>query len=252
MEDDNQLATVHQAFEIVELLWENGTLGVTEIADKLGAHKSTVHGYLRTLEATGFVIRDDGDYQLGLRFLEIGGRMKFRHRLFHIARPKLDLLTEDTGFSAWLAVKEINELVIVHLVRGNRSLQLGIYPGMRIPLHSHAAGKTILAYSPENEVDHFFATHTLNAMTEYTITGPEALQEDFASIREKGYACDWDEQVVGMGIVAAPVITNEVVHGAIGLVCPTDLLTNENRRTELGEEVKQTANVISVNYQYGR
>ena len=252
MGDGNQLATVHRAFEILELLWENDTLGVTEIADKLGTHKSTVHGYLRTLEATGFVIKDGEGYQLGLRFLELGGRVKYRNRLFHIARPKLDLLTEDTGFSAWLAVKELNELVIVHLVRGNRSLQLGIYPGMRIPLHSHAAGKTILAYSPEDEVDQFFANNDLNTMTRYTKTRAAELQEEFVSIRENGYACDWDEQVVGMGIVAAPVITNEIVHGAIGLVCPTDLLTNEDQRTELAEEVKQTANVISVNYQYGR
>jgi DNA-binding IclR family transcriptional regulator len=249
---DHQLATVRRTFEILELLWENGALGVTEVADRLGTHKSTAHGYLRTLEATGFIINDEGRYQLGLRFLEVGGRIKYRDRLFHIARPQLNQLAEDTGFTASLAVKENNEIVIAHLVHGERSLRLGIYPGMRIPLHSHAAGKSILAYSSEDVVDRFFASQDLKAVTEYTKTDPEAIRNEFTSIRDAGYACDWDEQVIGMGIVAAPIMTNESIYGAIGLVCPTNQLTDENQRAELAEQVKQTTNVVSINYQYGR
>ena len=244
---DHQLSTVHRAFEIVELLWEEETLGVTELADRLGGHKSTIHGYLRTLEATGFVINDGGQYRLGLRFLEVGGRLKHRSRLFHVARPQLERLANDTGFTASLTVEEAGELVIVHLVAGDRSLQLGIYPGMRVPLHSHAAGKCILANADDDHLNR----DELDAVTPYTKTDPEAVRAELDVIRECGYAVDWDEQVVGMGIVAAPIVVDNIVHGSVGLVCPTNQLTDENYRTELAQQVRKTTNVIGVNYRYG-
>lgn len=248
----HQLATVRRTFEILELLWENGSLGVTELADHLDTHRSTVHGYLRTLEATGFVINVDGRYQLGFRFLEFGGRLKYRNRLFRASQTELTHLADDTGFSAVLTIEENGELVIAHIERGERSLQLGLYTGMRNPLHANAPGKSILAYSSTEEINQFFATRTLEAPTEHTKTDPDTIRDELATIRKTGYACDWDEQVIGMGLLGAPITVAGSVLGAIGLVCPTNQVTDEDQRSDLAKRVKQSADIISVNYQYGQ
>src|SRR6201982_4300927 len=49
-------------------------LGVTEIADRLGLAKPTVHGLLRTLEANELVAQDPetGKYSLGPGVLQLG------------------------------------------------------------------------------------------------------------------------------------------------------------------------------------
>jgi len=247
---DQQLTTVRRAFEILELLWENGSLGVTELAERLDTHKSTVHGYLRTLESTGFVVNEDGRYRLSLRFLEIGGRIKHRSRLFHVTHPQLERLAADTGHAASLAVEENGEMVIVHLADSDRSLQLGIYAGMHVPIHSNASGKAVLAHDPELAAD--CLDGELAAVTEHTKTDPDAVAAELDAVRERGYAYDSDEQVVGMGIVAAPVLVDEEALGAVAVVCATNELRGDDQRERLAERVQQAANVIAVNYQYGR
>ncbi|WP_424008975.1 IclR family transcriptional regulator [Haloferax denitrificans] len=248
----HQLATVNRTFDILGLLRKNSSMSVSEIAKTLDTHRSTIHGYLRTLEATGFVINENGRYRLGLRFLEFGGRIKYRNRLFQVSQSELEHLADDTGYTASLTIEENNELAIVHLAEGERSLQLGMYTGMRVPLHSHASGKSILAYSSDEVIDRFFETHDLEAVTKFTKTDPDDLRAEFETIRETGYAYDWDEQVVGMGIISAPITVEGTVYGAIGLVCPTNQLTDADQRSDLAERVKQSTDIISVNYQYGR
>src|SRR5690348_18316446 len=49
-------------------------LGVSELADRLGLSRPTVHGLLQTLQAHGFVEqdRDSDKYQLGAGLLQLG------------------------------------------------------------------------------------------------------------------------------------------------------------------------------------
>src|SRR5438552_14166139 len=49
-------------------------LGVSELADRLGLTRPTVHGLLQTLQAHGFVEqdRDSDKYQLGAGLLQLG------------------------------------------------------------------------------------------------------------------------------------------------------------------------------------
>ena len=69
------IQSVQRAAQILVVLG-SGTprLGVTEIADRLGLAKPTVHGLLRTLEAHELVAQDPdtGKYSLGPGVLQLG------------------------------------------------------------------------------------------------------------------------------------------------------------------------------------
>src|SRR6201993_5521081 len=69
------IQSVQRAAQILVVLG-SGTprLGVTEIADRLGLAKPTVHGLLRTLEANEPVAQDPetGKYSLGPGVLQLG------------------------------------------------------------------------------------------------------------------------------------------------------------------------------------
>src|ERR1700735_3747496 len=69
------IQSVQRAAQILAVLG-SGTprLGVTEIADRVGLAKPTVHGLLRTLEAHELVAQDPdtGKYSLGPGVLQLG------------------------------------------------------------------------------------------------------------------------------------------------------------------------------------
>jgi DNA-binding transcriptional ArsR family regulator len=67
-----RVQSVRTAMEIIGFLEDREGAGVTEIAGGLGLNKGTVHTQLATLREQGFVAKEEGEYHLGLRFLELG------------------------------------------------------------------------------------------------------------------------------------------------------------------------------------
>jgi DNA-binding IclR family transcriptional regulator len=249
-DDAPPLKTVQRAFEILDLLKQEKEIGVAELSHRMDLPKSTVHDYLRTLRTMGYVVNDSGRYRLGFQLLELGGQVKYQNRLFHVAKPELERLAGETGEQASVNVEERGEFVIVHTEFGSDSLHLGTYPGLRTPIHTHAGGKAILAHLGEEKIDQIIETHGLEAKTDHTTTDPDDLTAELETIRTRGYAIDSNQQVVGMGSVAAPVQVKDQVLGSIDIVCPSDRLQDPDYREELAAEVQQSANVVSVNYQY--
>lgn len=251
MADDVPLTTVVRAFDTVEALWRLDGGGVTDIAERLDVPKSTAHEYLKTLEATGIVVNDDGQYRLSLKLLAIGSRVQYRKRLYHVSKPEVEKLAETTGEAANVTIAERGQAVILYSEESAEGLSLGTYPGLSRPIHSLAAGKAILAHRPRSYVEAVIDEHGLTQVTDETITDPEELFAELDRIRSRGYAIDWDEHVVGMGLVAVPIEHEGEVLGSVTAVCPTSTVTLEERREELLEAVQNASNVISFNYEFG-
>lgn len=246
------LTTVQRAFEIVEILWKRTGATPSELAARLEIPQSTVYDYLQTLQAMEYVTRIDGEYRLSYKPLAIGARVKYRSRLFRVARGELQQVVAETGEVADVNVEDSGRAVILHYERGEQALDLGMYPGMRIPLHTHASGKAILAHLPPERVEEIIATHGLKAMTEETITSVASLTEELEQIRADGYAVDWDQQVTGMGVIAAPILVDDDVLGAVGIVAPSDRVQHEPYREQLQQRVREASSTISINYKYSQ
>lgn len=61
---------------------------MTELADTLDLAKSTVHSHLQTLVDLGYVVREDGTFQLGLQFLGLGERVRAHQNHYEVAMKK--------------------------------------------------------------------------------------------------------------------------------------------------------------------
>jgi len=71
------IQSVDRAVRILKALAGGpGRLGVSELSDRLGLAKGTVHGLLRTLQAHGLVEQhpDSDKYQLGPQLLQLSNR----------------------------------------------------------------------------------------------------------------------------------------------------------------------------------
>ncbi|ESP86999.1 IclR family transcriptional regulator [Candidatus Halobonum tyrrellensis] len=239
------------SFEVVETLRELDGAGVSEVAERLDRPTSTVHDYLRTLEAEEYLVKEGGEYHVGTRFLQLGEQARARTKPFRIARPEVDDLADQTGEHANLMIEEHGLGVFLYKARGDDAVQLDTHAGMRVPLQTAALGKSIMAHRPREEVDAIVDRHGLPPVTENTITDRDDLFEELDAVRERGYAYDDAERVKGMRCVAAPITDDDGrAIAAVSVSGPESRMREHRFTEEIPELVLRTSNVIEVNLTY--
>lgn len=247
-EAKHPVATTKKTIRILETLKDSDGARITDLAEDLGMNKSTVHNHLSTLREEGFVLRDDTEYRLGLRFLEFGGYARSQMQLYRVAEPEVKRLAEQTGEMASLLTEEYGQGVYLHRSKGNQAVALETYTGYRCPLHVTALGQSILAYLPEERVEAIVDKHGLEAWTPETITDRDELFARLETIRGQGFAIDDEEHMTGLRCVGAPITTtDETVVGAISVSGPTSRLRDDRFNDEIPDLVRSAANVIELN-----
>ncbi|MFD1588275.1 IclR family transcriptional regulator [Halorientalis brevis] len=242
--------TVDRAFEIIDVLAEEGGLRGSAVADELDMPVSTAHDYLQALTATGYVTKTDNIYRTSTRFLEVGQRQRHRLDVFTAAAEELETVAEETREHVTLMIEENGQGVLIAIQEGADAVSLFAYPGARMPLHATAPGKAILAYLPPERVEEILDDHGLVAVTNRTITDREVLFDQLGSIREQGYAVDDGERIAGMVCIAAPVLDKADDVQASVCVCGPRSRIDEQRQEQIAEVVRRSANVIQVNLDY--
>lgn len=244
----NPIGAAETAFEIVEGVRELEGAGVTELAIHLDLPKSTVHNYLSTLTSAEYLVSEEGRYQIGTRFLQIGTHARNRQAVYPFAVPEVERLAEETGELANLLIEEHGRGVYLYRSTGDQAVQVDTQDGSRVYLHSTALGKAILAYSSSKQVDGIVDRHGLPAVTDQTITDEDRLHARLESIRDRGYAIDDEERLNGLRCIAAPILSiDDKVLAAISISGPTSRMRGDRFKEAIPELVLEAANVIQLN-----
>ena len=245
---ERTLASVGKAFDVVETLWEEGSAGVTTVAEALDLPKSTVHAHLATLRAKGYAVSCDGEYRLSLRFLTFGEHVRQAEPLFHAAREPVDDLAERTGERV-LCMTEQNGLgVVLHVGEGSRSLSGDVTVGTNVYHHCSAGGKAMMAHYPSERVHAIVDRWGLPAFTDETITDRGTLLDELATVREEGIAFNREEYIRGVLAVGVPIFDDEeTVCGAVTIAGPVRRLYSERDPDALHDALLATANTTEVN-----
>lgn len=203
---DNSVQSVDRAISILQVLARRRIAGVTEIANELSVHKSTVSRLLGTLEARGLVEQDAsrGRYRLGYGVVQLAQGATRKHDIAVISRSVCSALAEDVGETVNVVVHEGRTVVTIDQVIGSSSITTVNWVGQRNPLHATSAGKVFLASMPREELQTYLDAQ-MERFTDYTITEPAALETDLAVVRENGFATTYEEQEIGLAAVGAPV-----------------------------------------------
>lgn len=237
--------------EIADALRRLGQAGVSKIADHQNLPVSTVHDHLRTLEEYNYVIKEGNSYRIGTRFLELGGYARSQMPIYQTAAPEIRELAQETGEHANLMIEEQGKGVFLYKVKGRDAVQLDTYAGMRVYLHTTAAGKAMLAYMSEERVQRILDISGLPKVNENTVTDRGKFLEELREIRDVGYAIDNGERVKGVCCVGAPIVgKNGNVLGGVSVSGPWSRIQNDRLHDELPDKVLRTANIIEVNLKY--
>src|SRR6266540_2933112 len=187
MSDDQVggVQSVTRAVRALELIAEEGELGVTDLGRGLGVHKATASRLAATLAAGGLIERDPvtDRYRLGLGLIRLAGGT---HETVNI------------GVLSGGGVVYVDQVSSAHLVATTN------WVGRRTPLHGSSSGKVFLAHMPEPERQRILE-RPLEALTRRTMTDPARLRRQLEEVRVRGYATIQDELEEGLNAVAAPV-----------------------------------------------
>lgn len=199
--------SVERAIRVLRTIADAGAdLGVSELAQRTALSVSTTHRLLRVLLAAGLVDQDPRTerYQLGPMLVPLG-RAAEQRLGFARVRPVLESLASTTGESVNLGVRVGDDVLVVVDVASSQPLRFDQAPGSRVPIHTSAMGKCLLAWDadPAGAVDRL---GRLVAVTDRTITEPGALRAELDRVRRQGWALNDEERVPGVRAVAVPVL----------------------------------------------
>jgi len=238
--------TTETVFRILEALQDEDGCGVTELADDLGLAKSTVHKHLATLREREYIIKDEGVYRVGLRFVDFGQHAIQRELVFHARNPPMTELAEETGEYVWLVVEEHGLAVYIDSAVGKRAIQTHGSIGKRTHMHDIASGKAILANLGKDRINEIIDRHGLPQSTRNTTTDRAELHQELAEIAERGVAFNDNETIEGMRAVASPVVVDDTVYGSLCVAGPTKRLKGDLFQTEIPDLVMGATNAIEL------
>ncbi len=248
-----RVQVLERSLGILELLCSNGPeLSLIELSEQLQLHKSTTHRLVGVLEQHRFVEKSSssGKYKLGLKLFELGSKaiahLDWRER----ARRYLQRLAFDTGETAHLCILDDGEVLYLEKGEAPRTVRVPSIVGRRYPAHCGAAGKTLLAFQPEDEIDDLIKRRGLKAYTRNTFTTPAQLRDGLRLVREQGYAIDNEEFEEGLECIGAPIrdYSGKVV-AAISIAGPTFRIT-EDKLPVLARSVIEAAQELSADLGY--
>lgn len=202
------LNTVARVGKVLKLFTtERPEWGVTEVAAALSLPKSNAHDMLASLAGIGLLERlPGGRYRLGWRLLAMSRNLVETDGFQRQADAVTQQMARRLGQAASVATWDGRRLVCVAAsgrpagVEGPQRA-----PGVRLPGHSTALGKMLLAHRPWDEVEERATVDGLPAFTKATVGRVGDLRSQLDLALRDGVAFDYEENQRGVCCVAAPV-----------------------------------------------
>jgi DNA-binding IclR family transcriptional regulator len=226
----DKLVELLQAFSPDRPLWS-----LNDLARHLRWDKATTHRFVTKLVELSFLERDgDGNYSHGTFALELWARSlgasPVRQRLTRTMRD----VAARTGLTTQVGFRDGTDVVIALSEEGSMLVNAAARLGARLPVHTTAIGKVILAQLDDEEIGGF-VPEELEAHTDQTIATRAQLLDEVATVRDTGVAHAWSELAEGLDAVAVP-LPHSVLGATAGIGCAGPTAGSPLRR-----EVVETA-----------
>ncbi|MER3468453.1 MAG: IclR family transcriptional regulator [Thermoflexus sp.] len=225
------LQTIDRALGLLELICraEDG-FSLTELSQRAGLPKSTVHRLLATLSAHRLVAQDPqtNRYLPGIKIFELAQAVLQKLELRKQALPELQELCQRTNETVHLAILDDGDVIYIDKQESQQTIRMFSAIGKRGPAHCTGVGKVLLAALPDHELEEIIRRKGLPRFTDKTITDPELLRAHLAQVRQQGYAIDDTEHEPEIRCVACPIRdhTGRVI-AAVSLTIPAFRATRE-------------------------
>jgi IclR family transcriptional regulator, acetate operon repressor len=145
---ESSTRTVERALALLATICDRGGANLADSARECDLAPSTALRLLRTLENTGFVVKEEagGTYRPGSRLIQLGAQALSNESLVDFAKPVMEKLVDDTGESAYLSVEgHADTALYISIVEGTHSVR---HASWTVPLDTSAAGHALRGRVP--------------------------------------------------------------------------------------------------------
>lgn len=205
--DDKGVQSVDRVLDMIEVLAEEQKgLGVTELANRVGLHKSTAHRLLATLARRNYIEKTEaGTYKIGLKLIEAVSCYINSLELQTEARPYIVQITSHLGLTSHLGVLDGDQVVYIEKMDVVSTVKMYSQIGLRMHAYCSSLGKCLLSNYSKEELEGRMKNCSFIKFTPNTISNMEELHEEMAKVRRQGWAMDDQEFEIGHRCIGAPI-----------------------------------------------
>lgn len=212
-------------------------LTLSELQDRTGYPRSSLHALVRTLRELKWIETDENgsSFGIGPHALLSGTAYLDKDPALPFAWEVLEDLREEVGYTVHYARRD--EAHVLYLAsRESRSSHLVVSRvGRRLPAHVTALGQALLAELTDEEVDAVLPAE-LEVLTDNTIDDRDRLYEVLDEVRARSWAFEREQGTIGVACVAGTVAYRIPATDAISCSMPAALAT--------GTELERVAEAV--------
>lgn len=206
--------TLEKGIQLFELFTnDKPTWSMDEISEYTKIPKPTVYRLLKIFVDNEFLQKttsENGEgfnFSLGLKFLELGSVVLSTLDIRRVALPLMRELQQKFNEAVQLSLKDGEEGLYIEKVESTRPVRLYTRVGRKAPLYAGACMRTILAFQPQEEIDHIISKN-LNQIASGTPHSKDNLFQLLAQCRKEGYSYSISELEEGTFSIAVPIFNH--------------------------------------------
>jgi DNA-binding IclR family transcriptional regulator len=203
-------------------------LTLSELQERVGYPRSSLHALVRTLRDLKWVEADESGSAIGIgpHALLSGTAYLDKDPALPYAYETLEDLRAEIGYTIHYARRDESHVLYLASRESRDSVRVVSRVGRRLPAHLTALGQALLAQLTNDEVDALL-DGDLIAYTPHTITDRSMLHKELEEVRGRGWAFEREQGTVGVACVAATVDYRIPASDAISCSMPAELATSE-------------------------
>jgi IclR family acetate operon transcriptional repressor len=216
---------------------------LAEISQELGLPSSNVTLYLNTLLSSGVLIRDplNRKYFISPSAIELfhNAGESLIHHLIPCAEKPMQQLHRQFNENVLLGFRKENTVFFIKHISSSHVMSIKIEPDPDFPMHITAAGRAILAFLPEKEINAYISKTTFEKYTSKTVASEKALRKILNETKENGFAFnpgEFEEEVMA---VAAPILIHNRPIASLVVQFPVLRHSTNEARTAAGLIMEQ-------------
>jgi IclR family transcriptional regulator, pca regulon regulatory protein len=224
------IAGLQKGLAIIETFdYANPRLTAAQVGVRTGITRTAARRHLLTLAHLGYVATDGKQFWLTPVVLRLGQSYFESARLPRIAQPYLQRITAGTSETAFVSVLDGYDIVYLARNGSNVYMNTGYVVGARVQAQVTSSGMLLLALSDPQRLNLWLAQQPLKPYTSHTVTDPEILRQQMATVRMQRWCMSEQQLELDMRGIAVPLLDlhGDVV-GALNVTMPMGKENPEN------------------------
>lgn len=239
--------SLERGLTVLKSLGTSTGLSLAEVAKATTMTRAAARRFLLTLEAMGYVGKDDRAFYLLPKTLELGYSYLASQSLAQVAQPHLQRLANQIGESCSVLEYADGSIIYIARVTVNRLVGANLSVGSTLPAYCTSAGRVLLAALPETELAAYLRDTTLTRLTPKTIVSAASLRREIERARRDGWYLINEELEIGARALSVPLRNAAgLTVAAINVSCYAGRITAEKMRASFLPEMLKAAQAVEA------